>query len=230
MPNTQYEVVIQANCSGGLRSVLSNPTLFTTNANASSCASPVAGAATAITPTTATVNWSTSAGANTYRIFYRRQGTTTYTNVNQPGGASTSRNLVNLLPNTTYQWYLDAFCAPGLTSAPSAIQTFTTLASLPAESKQADELRNEEALPNTVSVYPNPNQGGRFNLSVDNVANAGLQIDVIDQMGRTVLSEEAYSEQSTFSRDYALNLDNGTYLVRVRVADRQLLTRVVVFR
>ena len=83
---------------------------------------PSTSSTTAITTTTATLNWDNVVGASNYDIEYREQGDTNWTPVTS---SVNSYNLTGLTLNTTYEFQVRVTCDSN-TSAYSSIANFTT--------------------------------------------------------------------------------------------------------
>jgi hypothetical protein len=117
--SSNYEFQIQAVCA--ITGIFSPSANFTT-LSATTCATPTALAASAITMTSASVSWAAVPGATSYNIQYRKQGTSTWTTKTS---TSTTRSLTSLLENTSYEYQVQAVCSA--TGGFSALATFTTL-------------------------------------------------------------------------------------------------------
>jgi hypothetical protein len=126
-PNTQYDWWVRSLCvSNASSNYQAVPSTFTTLNSPVQCITPYGLNATAVTNTSAAVNWTNLVAADTFRIRYSVNGTTNFTwkNVNGAGGNSTS--LAGLAPGTTYQFQVSSICV-GVSSAYSASYLFTTL-------------------------------------------------------------------------------------------------------
>ncbi|MDZ4679617.1 MAG: fibronectin type III domain-containing protein [Saprospiraceae bacterium] len=117
---TTYEFQVRAVCSS-LTGAFSASANFTTTA-AQSCGTPAGLNATAVTTTTATLNWSSVSGATSYNVQWRQVGTTTW-NTGSTGGLSF--NISSLSSGTTYEFQVQAVCSSGPGSF-SASANFTT--------------------------------------------------------------------------------------------------------
>ncbi|GAB3830656.1 hypothetical protein GCM10028821_19340 [Hymenobacter jeollabukensis] len=99
------------------------------------CAPPTSVAASAITSTSASIGFTASASAATYKVRYRMQGDTTSVVVT-PAPTASPVLLSGLTPNTQYTVTVSSNCSGGLTAAASSI-TFTTLPAPPANDECA---------------------------------------------------------------------------------------------
>jgi hypothetical protein len=129
--STTYYYRIRAYISGG-PSDNSNTISVTTLPNAPS--TPTANAATSITNTSFTANWSTTSGATTYRVDVSTSSqfssyVTGYQDLNV--GNVTSRSVIGLVASTTHYYRVRATNAGG-TSANSNTITVTTLPNAPS--------------------------------------------------------------------------------------------------
>lgn len=78
-----------------------------------------------------------------------------------------------------------------------------------------------------VSLYPNPTQG-LFTLSGSFEAAQALELRVFDQMGRQVLTE-TFAASASFTRQLDLSREPiGTYVLLLRMADGQVVTKRVI--
>ena len=128
--NTTYQVRIRTQCSqsGSIVSQLSPITSFTTlNSQGILCLPPFNLQSTAITPTSATINWQVTPGAIQYNLRYRKSGTSSWSTL-IINGTSNSTLLQNLLQLTSYEFQIRSKCNnnPNTFSPYSALNTFTT--------------------------------------------------------------------------------------------------------
>jgi hypothetical protein len=87
-----------------------------------SCGTPASLSATAITTTTATLNWGAVSGATSYNVQYRKSGTTAYT---LTSSTTTSKAITGLTAATGYEFQVQAVCT--IAGSYSGLTTFTTL-------------------------------------------------------------------------------------------------------
>jgi len=120
---TNYEYQVQAVCASGSGSYTASST-FTTVACTSSCASPTALTASAITTSSATLSWTAASGATSYNIQYRPVGSSTWSTGTS---VSASLSVTGLSCGTTYEFQVQTVCASG-TGTFTASTDFTTLA------------------------------------------------------------------------------------------------------
>ncbi len=91
--------------------------------NQDPCATPTGFAVTNITSSSATCSWTAVSGASSYNFQYKLSSSGTW---NQASVGSTSVNLTNLTPNTSYDVRVQAVCSSGTSSFTNTV-TFTSL-------------------------------------------------------------------------------------------------------
>ena len=133
---TTYEWQIAQICTSStgttVTSGFSNLIVFTTTGQNTSCTTPTGLLSDSITATTARLSWAAVTGASGYNVRYRPSGNSSWFSISSQGNV---RFVNNLLGSTTYEWQVQTICGSAAgttsTSAFSASQTFTTLASAP---------------------------------------------------------------------------------------------------
>jgi hypothetical protein len=122
-PATSYNVQISSICLG-VGNGYSPAISFVTLAGQSSCTIPIGTDTSGVTGSTATILWTNSVSADTFRVRYRKQsgGPDLYKNVN---GSNYSTLLQNLDPLTTYIYQVSSVCG-GSGTGYSTQKTFTT--------------------------------------------------------------------------------------------------------
>lgn len=126
-PGTCYTIYVRSICGPNQISEWSDgaTTIFVT------CESPLQLNATQITTTTATLNWSTPSGVTASEVVYQLANS----GVPQSNGTSQntpSFNAINLVPSTSYEFYVRSICSNSSISNWSGPFAFTTL-NVPAE-------------------------------------------------------------------------------------------------
>lgn len=137
MSSSGCNLITGANISYASTTEAGNPTFtprgwvgtinFTTGSTTPVCPVPTALAASSITTTTASLNWTQTGTPASWQIKYGPPGF-------NPASAGTAINTTThpytlnppLLPATTYDFYVRAVCSAGDTSAWSTVSTFTT--------------------------------------------------------------------------------------------------------
>jgi len=140
--------------------VSSTSCLSATCSSGSSCGTVTGLSATAITTTSATVNWSGVSGATSYTLQWKLASSSSWTTISNLTG--TSRNLTGLSAGTSYNYQVRASCGSTL-GAYSATATFTTTA---AGCPDAYEPNNTRSTAKTIPV--NSNITARIASSSDN--------------------------------------------------------------
>lgn len=136
---------------------------------------------TNITATNAKLHWSAVAGAATYTIQRRKVGTVTWTTVTATG---TSKIITGLASCKNYQWRVRANCAGGVSSAFSAVATFTTIGCNAAGKINSDW----DSKPETLWISPNP-ASNIVSISYNSQINEQVSLQIIDMMGKTQLQQ-----------------------------------------
>ena len=215
-PITSYEYCVRSDCntSGTIASPYSSIQTFTTICD---CAKPTNSNVTAITQTTATVNWTGNSCALKYRLQYRKQGVTAWntTTINAP---VTFKNLTGLLSNSVYEYHLRSDCnATGsVNSGWTTIQTFSTL------------LRVEDVSTTVsgfdVSVFPNPNDG-KFILNINSIGERDAELNITNILGQKVLSTSVQLMKGENNFNYTLeNLSSGIYFITLKT-EKEIISK-----
>lgn len=108
--------------SGGSRASLASSQGCQPPSGGGSCGTPGGLNATAITSSTATLNWSAVSGATSYNVQLRPVGSSTWSSGSTSG---TSINATSLTANTQYEFQVQAVCG-STTGSYSSSATFTT--------------------------------------------------------------------------------------------------------
>jgi len=186
--------------------------VFSTLNTPVACIVPYGLSTTAITNSTAQVNWTNLVSADTFRVRYSVNGTTNFAWKDVSGaGGTTSAPLAGLAASTTYQWQVRTICN-GVAGAYSSSVLFTTLAQRSAAISGTDKLHD-------VLLYPNP---ARSNVTLQFDADATGQgmLIMYDVAGREVYSENLRILAGKNSMDFSIeNLPRGIYLVVIKGDD-----------
>ncbi len=119
---TQYNTRVKAVCANG-ESTYSAQVNFTTTGGGGGCGTPTNLAVSNITTTTATVTWGAVSGATSYHFQYKLASSSTW---QQATVSTTTVNMTNMTPNTTYNVRVRAVCG-STNGAFTATVSFTTL-------------------------------------------------------------------------------------------------------
>jgi uncharacterized protein (UPF0297 family) len=125
LANTSYNVKIESNCNG-IISPASTLLSFKTSVNVCST-SPTGVTISAITGSKARISWASKTGVLSYKLQYKKTGTSTWTVVSSI--FSPFYDITALTPATGYDVQVAAACASNITSAFTAIKVFKTTAS-----------------------------------------------------------------------------------------------------
>ncbi len=184
IPGAKYQFAIASFCDNGATSGYIAKTDSTNK-----CEMITNGSVAINSSASATLSWTESCISIGYKVIYRPQGTTTWT---VKSTAIPNQALVNLLPNTIYEYRIRNRCAaaPNV-SAWSPVASFMT---------PAQRIENDAVKPTATDlfVYPNPNAAD-FNIagSFNEHANSAL-LEIYNGIGQVIYSQRVL-------------LDNGTY-------------------
>jgi hypothetical protein len=137
---------------------------------------------TAITKSSAKLNWTLIDCANYYKVRYRKYGAATWTNKKTVGNVNLL-NLTGLQANTTYEWEVATVDSANGQEASSAFTdsvTFTTSASLIADGNNSEEdlsINKNNLQINLITASPNPASSYfiiHFNSNAQNKINASV--------------------------------------------------------
>jgi hypothetical protein len=182
--------------SGGARySLLSSPGCNAPTGG--SCGTPANLNATAITQTTATLNWGATSGANTYNLQWKPTNGSTWTTVSNLTG--TSYNLSGLTANTSYDFKVQAVCTSG-SGTYSAAATFNTLPS----GNCADQYEPNNTR-TTAKVIP-------VNTNITAQIASATDLDW-NQFSNTTATPNIKVDLTTLPADYDLKLYRGNTLL-----------------
>ncbi|MFN0276171.1 MAG: PKD domain-containing protein [Chitinophagales bacterium] len=209
IPNTTYNWKVRAYCDGAW-TTYSALRKFITPVSGSECTSPTQTYATLITSNSATLSWNQVSGAISYKVQYRKSGTSAWTTVNTTIPVIT---VTGLIANSTYQWKVRSECSEGWKNYTNTY-TFVTL-----PLKEGEVPGDETAI--NLSIYPNP-ASDAITIAVEGYAgNATLRIT--DLTGRIILSKEINLQPGI--TDLQLNISNipaGAYILEIRCANGSL--------
>ncbi|MBL7944332.1 MAG: T9SS type A sorting domain-containing protein, partial [Flavobacteriales bacterium] len=81
----------------------------------------------------------------------------------------------------------------------------------------------------TALVYPNPNRGDMINLSLENITDEVVTVDVIDMFGRVVFAQQ-YTIEGAFNTVITFDnqLASGMYLLNVQTSAGMMTERIMV--
>jgi hypothetical protein len=150
LSDTEYEWTVVANCEDAFGFVFpSEESIFATflTPGINICPAPTELSSQVTNSNAAQVSWQ-GAGMS-YRVFFRPIGTTSWRSVNA-NNAATSASIGSLIPNTTYEWKVQAFCSMDRTIASddSEVQWFTTLNAniCPSPTQLSSNVLNNDAV------------------------------------------------------------------------------------
>ena len=221
-PNTKYFWAVRAYKPSAGWSDFSSLENFTTLSGP--CDIPDGLMTNAITDSRARLMWNVQANAIKYRIRYRPQGGNWDKKLVL--GSRDRQFLTSLSPSTTYEWQIKSICTygPSFGTTWSSLQSFTTD---PSSSSQARvKGTSEEALNESLSVFPNPNKG-EFTINFDREVES-TQIRITDISGRLIY-EGSFSKKNQIDLSPDIS-ESGVYLLFIQEGDQQTVKRLVIQR
>ncbi|QLH45029.1 MAG: T9SS type A sorting domain-containing protein [Bacteroidota bacterium] len=148
---------------------------------------------------------------NYYQIRYRTQAGPGAWQNGTAAGIASSKNIVGLSVNTTYEWQIRAICNPSpfSTGAWSGLDDFNTLSAKETNSSETS-LENEQ-----LRVYPNPAQ---HTIYLDGTIPTSQELNLIvrDMNGRKVKVVSLWAQAGDFHLEMNVHdLSNGVYSLEI---------------
>lgn len=212
-----YSYSSAPNCNG----VQQLPIIVNTTDN---CAIPQNVTVSQIAKKTAVISWNSSA-APSFKVRYRKTGTTTYLykNINWTPCTPTTVQLTGLTSNTNYTVDVKSVCSSGTNTYSSPI-TFKTLITNPViattESRTIEEESYEEMEESSTTIFPNPFENSLEIISNELIANSTLTIR--DYTGRTVY-ETTLSEAIDVLKINSSEWKQGVYFLQLNTCFYKLI-------
>ncbi|MBL0047827.1 MAG: fibronectin type III domain-containing protein [Bacteroidetes bacterium] len=188
--NSIYEYQVQTTCTYGL-SQYSNSGSFAT-LSASGCDTPTGLFASSIKSSSAKLNWNPANGASSYKVQYRKQGSTIWTNKTT---SYTNKCITSLVPFTPYEFQVQTNCTSN-TSAYSSAFLFTTAKSLGAKTTAN---YNARAAHSALGITLNWTSSSETNLAFYTIERSEDNIEF------EPIRNIAAAGNSTFAQDYEFN-------------------------
>jgi Concanavalin A-like lectin/glucanases superfamily/Secretion system C-terminal sorting domain/Calcineurin-like phosphoesterase len=135
-------------------------------------------------------------------------------------GTNACINWPNLLPLTSYEWYVELYDGVNTTVGP--VWTFTTPSNLLL---RADPMNITTEPEHRIEVYPNPARGNSFNIQLNNSGNGKVNVLVYDMNGKLQLQKQ-YNGGSTIQVDHRLT--PGVYIVKIQTQGRTENRKLVI--
>ena len=206
--NTNYNFQVAAFCSSN-----ANLGWKTKQALTKSCSTPTGIAYSVINSNSAIINWTAVCTPVSYKIIYRKLGSTAWTTITT---LNTTITLTNLTAGNSYQYRVAAFCGNGIYSAYS----LTGLFSLPVA------IRPEKyfSIQNNWSIYPNPTNGSFKITRATNSQTGIVHVALINLVGQVVFENTFNSMNATInvaaeikSGYYTILIDDGKNCIRKKL-------------
>lgn len=212
VPGTSYEFRVRAECPG-TSTAYSGSFIFVTAYN--SCPVPYSLTATAVSATSAQLNWSATTGAASYLLRYRKIGTGAWNNSVR---TVNSAILTGLTAAISYEFQVNAVCASGDSSGYAALAYFTTLPPV--------SVSNVAVAAPALLAQPNPTNG---NVTVSyTLAETGpIVVAVYDMTGRLLTMAADQDNQPAGAYSYTVALPaSGMYYVKLTTATGSSVVKV----
>lgn len=86
----------------------------------------------------------------------------------------------------------------------------------------------EENLNKSIKVYPNPNYENFFVLNVDNDYQGKIQVEILDNTGKTLKSKILDKKQKQFEHTISLkDIQRGSYFVKIKIGERNVVKSLI---
>lgn len=202
---TDYEYEVRTDCGSGNTSAYSSTNNFTTVCN---CDEVTDLDTTVVNELDATLQWSATANNIAYHIDYREQGATAWSSEST---TSTSHQLLNLQPATTYEARVRVECTGNIITQGSGLVTFYT-----------DWTTNTAGLPTDIEklwIAPNPFNTA-IQLNIDVTTTQQITVEILDMSGKLVLSaiNQAVNSGSNTISIATNHLNSGLYILKITTA------------
>ena len=215
VPNTTYQVRVQAVCDADMTSNWSMIISFTTAQGSQTCPAPTnLTAVLGESHTTVILNWQQEPNtANEWQVNYRQTTEDTWSTVT---ANATTYTLTDLVANVTYEFKVEAHCTNGLTSDASNTVSI-----------QTDDVGVQSWLEKSVTLYPNP-ATEMIAIAVSDANIMITDVEVYNVYGQVVETFHGTSLQGRATLNVS-GLADGMYYVRV-TTDNGVVTKNFVKR
>lgn len=236
---TIYEFAVAMQCSSGL-SAFSTIQTITTQTNTLVCNVPTGLFTTNVKLNSVTVNWIPVNGASSYKVQYRKMGSTTWQSKTT---SFSNKNLTSLTANSTYEYQVQTICSNG-TSAYSYMATFytgiTTVQARLADSSLTSIAVNR-ALQNNFStqlisndnsftLFPNPAENGNIHARIKLQQKEVVTLKIYDMLGKLMYSGTIITDDTGFSESQLAieqELTSGIYQVIANGLTQKLQCKLI---
>ncbi|MBM3176819.1 MAG: fibronectin type III domain-containing protein [Bacteroidetes bacterium] len=214
----QYEWNVQTVCTTG------NSTVSAINSfNTITPCAPFNLSVSSISTSAATLNWSGSGSNATYRVEYRKRGSSSYI---AAVISTTSSALTSLAAGTTYEWRVTSIC-DGKNGSTVNGPSFTTLKNGSGRSAEDVDTTDENVFNPSITARPNPTHGP-VSVKISGFYYEPVMIRVTDMRGAIIFKQEVQFHPDMQSID--LNLENapvGMIFIQAIQGNTTITERVV---
>jgi hypothetical protein len=213
-PGSSYEYEVQTVCTSGTTAYSATDNFTTPIVT---CAVPMGLGATAITSTSAVLNWGAVAGAIGYSVQYRVPGTLSWSHT---ASTTNSVTLSGLTSGTTYEYQVQAICSSTDSSGFGPSSLFITVS--------LTTLVPGAILDNDFQVYPNPvSHDATFRYALS--APGKVTVSVCNLLGQEVLRIADREWQAPGSHGYNGTIAvPGVYFARLTIDDNTVCVRKII--
>jgi hypothetical protein len=217
---TNYQWKAQGICdaSGTNNSPWTSTQTFST---VNGCTQPININVTAITSSSATIDWDVVSAAFSYTVRYLVVGAPFSTKIDTVITTNT-HNITGLIANENYRWRIKTNCnsSGSYNSGWTAWDTITTLSGNRIAAGDVE-------LGVNLNIYPNPTRG-IFKISFVSDEIDGFEITIIDAFGKMVSHEDKQDFIGEYTKIVDLsNWPRGVYMVQIKTQDSFTSKRIV---
>ncbi|MBX2958383.1 MAG: PKD domain-containing protein [Flavobacteriales bacterium] len=230
--NTIYELEVRAYVNGDWGNYspiceVTTPIIPSPNVTSSQCG-------TIISSLTELIFISTVKNATNYEYSLTEQGTANnYVYTNSIYRVQLSWfGVSNIKPNTVYELQTRAY-VNGSWGDFGSICTITTPSAAMIQNETArfigEEVVEEEKLPTTLSIYPNPNSGEQLNVMMDNLT-PNTTLIITDIYGKVILNKPLNTELSQYNVEvkFENKLTSGFYFITIVSEENKVTEKLIV--
>jgi len=238
---TTYEFQVAAVCAAGT-STYSPISSITTLSNALVCETPTGLFASNNNLSSVTLNWLTVNGANSYKVQYRKSGSSSWNNKTT---SFTNKNITGLIAHTTYEYQVQTICSSGQSAfsisgyfvtspAALALRLSNDSSNLPTEIENKsllsdvsiEQLKNPEII-----VFPNPTTRENINVRIQLNQKESVRLHLYDITGKLLFDETIVTDENGFL-EYKLvsnvELKVGTYIVKATTSESSIHSKLII--
>jgi hypothetical protein len=171
--------------------------------------------AKAMSATRELLKWSAANGAIQYNVQYRQLGSSTWITSKS---AAVRKRIMNLLPNTTYEWRLNSICPQSATSAYTAIHTFKT---------SVLKMEVNEPAVIDLQLFPNP-ASDHVTVQFDQTEESPVQITLRNLWGEIIYNKNFMTNDQTDRLELnTTDFPKGIYFITVSAKGKSKTEKLI---